>query len=209
MASASPQVSLSERELDALRELANIGCGHAAYALSRLVGGRKVAISVPRSELLPVAEVSGLVGGQSQQIAAVLLDVTGTVTGQLWLVMSEEDARSLAGMLLGRKPEAGPLGEGARSALCETGNIVGSACLSAIGGAFGLRLIPSVPTLTIEAAEKAFAGVLRPLPGDKALVLETRFSMEDRGDMSGHFLLLPELPTLPKLLAAMGVHPTA
>jgi chemotaxis protein CheC len=46
---------LSEAQLDALRELANIGSGTAATALSQMIG-REVRLSVPRALTLPLAD---------------------------------------------------------------------------------------------------------------------------------------------------------
>ena len=45
----------TEMQLDALRELANIGSGTAATALSAMLG-RPVDISVPSARALPLAE---------------------------------------------------------------------------------------------------------------------------------------------------------
>ncbi|MFN7133862.1 MAG: chemotaxis protein CheC, partial [Myxococcales bacterium] len=52
MTLAADPAGLQERDLDALREMTNIGCGHAASALSRLVGDRRVSIEVPCSAVL-------------------------------------------------------------------------------------------------------------------------------------------------------------
>ncbi len=204
----SEMVPLSEPELDALRELANIGCGNAANALSRLLGGPRVSISVPSAEFSPLNKVANRVGGESEPVAAVQLDVSGGISGQLLLVMVETSVRKLAGLLLGSIPSPGPLTAEVRSAILETGNIVGSACLSAIGTAFGLRLMPSIPKLALMPALDALAQVVGPLPGSQALVLETRFSVSGHGELSGHFLILPELPSLPRLLDAMGLTPS-
>ena len=48
-----PSADLQELQRDALREVANIGCGHAANALARLMGGKPVtkAITIDRSDM--------------------------------------------------------------------------------------------------------------------------------------------------------------
>ena len=46
---------LTDLQLDALREVTNIGCGAAATALSQLLGGRRVEMAVTRSHVIPVA----------------------------------------------------------------------------------------------------------------------------------------------------------
>ena len=52
----------NELQMDALREVANIGGGHAATALSRLMGGRRVHVELLRVWVRPAAEVTSLAG---------------------------------------------------------------------------------------------------------------------------------------------------
>jgi chemotaxis protein CheC len=48
--------ALSAQQLDALREVANIGAGHAATALSQITGER-IMISVPELSIAPLDEI--------------------------------------------------------------------------------------------------------------------------------------------------------
>jgi chemotaxis protein CheC len=143
---ASREVSLDERQLDALREVANIGCGHAANALSCLIGGQKVKIEVPRASVIDLGSVAYLEGGPEQPVVGIATDISGGLSGQVLLLMSHDAGHRLAGVLLGKGfAVTGDLAEEVRSALCEVGNILGSACLSAIARAFSLRLVHRFP----------------------------------------------------------------
>ena len=51
---------LKELQLDALREVANIGAGHAATALSMMTG-HTIMIAVPEVNVRPLEEVTDLV----------------------------------------------------------------------------------------------------------------------------------------------------
>ena len=62
---------LKELQLDALKEVANIGAGHAATALSQLTG-RTIMIGVPEVNIRPLEEVPELLGASDEVIAAVL-----------------------------------------------------------------------------------------------------------------------------------------
>ncbi|MGH9260627.1 MAG: chemotaxis protein CheC, partial [Acidimicrobiales bacterium] len=53
---------LKALQIDALREVANIGAGHAATALSQMTNHR-VMISVPRINIARLEEVPDLIGG--------------------------------------------------------------------------------------------------------------------------------------------------
>ena len=62
---------LKESQLDAIREVANIGAGHAATALSGMTN-KTIMITVPRVYVRPLEEACDLVGAPDAVIAAVL-----------------------------------------------------------------------------------------------------------------------------------------
>src|SRR6188768_389881 len=71
---------LSTARLDALREVANIGAGHAATALSTLTGTR-IMISVPMVNIVPPGDfVPEIAPGV--EIVAVQMGMLGDITGQ-------------------------------------------------------------------------------------------------------------------------------
>ncbi len=105
----------NELQLDALREVANIGCGNAANALAQLVGGYAVTVDVPSVLTAPTTELATLLGG-NLPIVAASLEVQGQLSGRLLLVWSEDDARLLTRLLLrGHPPEGHLLEEPRRS----------------------------------------------------------------------------------------------
>ncbi|HBG15144.1 MAG TPA: CheY-P-specific phosphatase CheC, partial [Firmicutes bacterium] len=53
---------LTPLQLDAIREVGNIGAAHAATVLSQLLN-RKVFMTVPQVNILPLAEACDFVGG--------------------------------------------------------------------------------------------------------------------------------------------------
>src|SRR5947207_7586320 len=71
---------LSTARLDALREVANIGAGHAATALSTLTATR-IMISVPMVNVVPPGDfVPEIAPGV--EIVAVRMAMTGDIGGQ-------------------------------------------------------------------------------------------------------------------------------
>lgn len=193
----------SDIQLDALREVANIGCGHAVSALARLVGGRTVNLSVPRAVLATASEVAGLLGGGEAPVVAAKLGMQGQLRGVLMLVLPQEDASALESLLL-RRQDA-PLEE-RESALAEAANIVASACLSAIGTLTGWRLLPTVPVLVRGEAGPLVADAVKEAQGDKRMVvLETRFSAVGIPAVSGQVLLLLDRDSSKSLIARLGV----
>ena len=119
-------VALTHRHVDALREFSNIGVGHAATALSQLIG-KPVSMRVPRVNITPFRRVPQIVGGAETLVAGIHFRVMGNVTGDILVVFPEECARMLMELLLGEPvPAGGEWGEKAASALTEIANILTS-----------------------------------------------------------------------------------
>ncbi|HEX5747228.1 MAG TPA: chemotaxis protein CheC [Archangium sp.] len=195
--------SPSDIQLDALREVANIGCGHAVNALARLVGGRTVNLSVPRAVLASAADVAELLGGAEAPVVAAKLGMEGQLRGVLLLVLPREDSAALEALLLRRQDAPA---EERESALSEAANIVASACLSAIGTLTGWRLLPTVPELVRGPAGLVVSrAVTEAQGGDRMVVLETRFSAVGAPSVSGQVLLVLERDSSRALLTRLGV----
>ncbi len=191
---------LDAKQLDALREVANIGAGHAATALSQLTS-RRILVEVPTVRVggLP-KEASDGVG----DFATVRMQVLGDVTGETLQVFPNHTARRIAGILTGADSGiAESFGEMERSALVEAGNIIAGAYLNALSDFMGMLLLMSVPTMRLGTGPVTEA---RPAAeGEaKALVLETRFRMEGEDNaLDGQFVLVPDPPSVRAILEAI------
>src|SRR6266487_3686643 len=105
---------LKELQIDALREVANIGAGHAATALSQMTN-RRIMISVPRINIARLEEVPELLGNPQDVVAAVLMHMLGDLTGRTLLLFPERVGRRLCDMLLRRRSEERRVGKECRS----------------------------------------------------------------------------------------------
>ena len=200
--------TLNAVQRDALREVANIGAGHAATELSQMTG-RSIMISVPTVHVAPLGDIAPQLAAGSDLVAAVLMDVMGDLTGRTLLVLPKPTVLRLAERMLRRPVGASvALGEMERSALREAGNILSGAYLNALSDFMGLVVLPSPPLLTLDRA----AAVLTPaflrlgtVP-EYVFVVETEFVMQDVADrLHGFFLLLPDPPSLGLILRATRV----
>lgn len=195
----------SELQLDALREVANVGGGHAATALSKLVGGRTVRIEVPQVFFAPVADLQDMVQSDNHPLIAISFQMVGQLTGKVALVLPEEDARSLCTLLVGPGGK-GELSETQLSALCEAGNIVASACLAAVGTFTGLKILPSAPSLSQSRGRNL---ILEPWlgldPSGSMVVMQIQFTTATTPSIRGQLILLPETRSLATLLSRLGL----
>ncbi|OGP82641.1 MAG: CheY-P-specific phosphatase CheC [Deltaproteobacteria bacterium RBG_13_65_10] len=198
-------VALSHRQVDALREVSNIGVGHAATALSQLIG-RQVSMRVPKVNIIPFSEVPKIVGGAELLVIGIYFQVLGDVTGDILVVFPEDSARALIGLLVnGKFDKNGEWSETAISSLNEIGNILASSYLNALGTLLGVTLIPSVPSLAYDMAGAILDTVLieQSRVGDLALLIETEF-FETKRSLRGHFFLVPDPASLALILDRIG-----
>lgn len=201
-------IDLRQAEVDALKEMANIGAGHAATALSQLTN-RRVMIDVPNVGIHPVEEAAAAVGDESQVVAAILIQVLGDLTGRSLMIFDKNCALQLVDVLLGRgQDRTYILGDIERSTLEETANILTGAYLNGLSSLLGLMLIPSVPRLAVDVCGAVLSTSYLNLDKENGIVivLDTRFRF-DPGDtgMSGHFVLLPDAASLNVILKAARV----
>jgi len=197
---------LRELELDALREVANIGAGHAATALSQLTD-RRIMIDVPKVEICSIEEAATSVGDGSSVVAAILMHVLGDMTGRCLMLFEKSCALKLTDLLLNRAAGSTKMfAELEQSSLKETANILTGAYLNGLSDMLGLMLIPSVPSLAIDLCAAVLSTAYLNFGHDhgQVIVLDTRFRFEP-GDssMSGHFVLLPDPASLKVILKAI------
>jgi chemotaxis protein CheC len=185
---------------DALREAANIGGGHAASMLSRLVGGLGVMVEVPRIAPADGAQLVALLGGAGTHVLGAEFTIEGGLDGKLFWVLPKEDARRLGARLLRRPTSAGHLSADEALALSEAANIVASACLSVLSGLTRLKLYPSPPDLADGDVATLLAG-----EGRQGWALETRFQSTDAPSFGGQLLLLLSPEGVKTLLDRLGL----
>ncbi len=192
------------RDVDALQELASIGCGQAISALGKLAG-RRLAMDVPEAwigaEPGAIASFLGSLGGE---LLAVGVKLEGPLTGDLLLALPERDAAALA-TLLGFPPSGPGWSEMAESALLESGNIVGSAFVTAVGTLVGEKLLLSVPTL---ARGSGKACIERLVAHAGSVALATRFSAsgaDGSAALEGLILVMPEPERIAKILSHLDL----
>lgn len=190
----------TELQLDALRELANIGSGTASTALSGMLG-RSVDISVPNAQALPFADAVEVIGDAEAEMTGIVLGIQGDMAGTVLLLVSPEDADAICGML-----GLTPGDEYALSALGEVGNIVGASYINALGSMTGMELEPTPPATATDMLGAIVASVLASaaLTGDMALLLDSNLVVEGE-DCSISFLLVPDQGGVDELLSRLGL----
>jgi chemotaxis protein CheC len=199
--------TLKAIQMDALREVANIGAGHAATALSQMVG-RTIMISVPTINVSRLEDIPPQVAERDEPVAAVLMHMLGDLTGRTLLVFPRSTAVRLAALLLRREPVGEDFTEMEQSAIKEAGNILSSAYMNALSDFMGMMLLPSPPSLAVDMSTAVLTTAYLQFGSDKDYVfcVESEFLMGDLDErMRGFFLLLPDPASLQAILKAVRV----
>ena len=197
---------LNEQQLDALREISNVGMGHAATALSQLTG-KTIHLEVPRVMLTDTLRIPEELGDAEQTVVGINLRMLGNAQGHILIVFPWDNAvRILERLLSQKRPGGNSLTEMELSALNELGNILASTYLNALGELLHMTLIPSVPHLCINDASTVIANALAEFGevGGVTLMLDTEFFSKDER-VSGQFFLLPTPSSLEVILTALGI----
>lgn len=197
--------AMSSQYVDVLKELGNIGAGNAMTALAQMLQC-KVDMRVPLVRLLEFSEIGEVMGGEEQIMAGIYLAVEGDITGSIMFLLEKGSAMHLVEKLMGMPAsEDGTFSEMEISALQEIGNIITGSYLNSLSAMTGLKIMPSIPALSID-----MAGAILSVPaiefgliGDNILMIETQFS-DDR-NIEGYFILVPDLESYEKILSSLGL----
>ena len=198
---------MSSARFDALREVANIGAGHAATALSTLTSTR-IMISVPMVNIVPPSDfVPEIAPGV--QVVAVQMGVSGSITGRTVFLLPVTAGIQLAERML-RRPRGSStgLGELEQSALNEAGNILAGAYLTALSEFLKMRLMLSPPSLSTGDTTHALdaLGDHNPRAEAPILCVETEFFLQEPSEsLQGFFLLVPDADAFDAIFRAVRV----
>jgi chemotaxis protein CheC len=200
--------SLKPMQLDALREVANIGAGHAATALSTMTGGT-IMITVPTINVARLEDVPPQISAPEEPVAAVLMHMLGDLTGRTLLVFPKPTALRLSELMLRRaQGTSTELGTLEQSAIKEAGNILSGAYMNALSDFMGLMLLPSPPSLAVDMSAAVLTTAYLQFGSDKDFVfcVESQFFMKEVNEyLRGFFLLLPDFASLQAILRAVRV----
>jgi chemotaxis protein CheC len=204
--------SISDIHLDILKEVGNIGAGHAATALSTLLN-TKIDMKVPRVRVVSFDEVMELAGGAENVVASVFLRIEGDAPGSMFFILPLPQAEKYIGQLIKKQSfsfSEEQDNELALSALQELGNILSGSYLSSLSDFTQLSLYPSVPALSIDMVGAVISFGLLELSqvSDYAIVIDTALDEEDTqmpDSVNGHFFLLPDPDSFHTIFSALGV----
>jgi chemotaxis protein CheC len=197
---------LSEIQLDALREISGIGAGHAATALSDLVG-RVVRLEVPTIEILDIAEVPGIFGGAEEPAGAAFASIEGRIGGGVLAMGSPETLASLLEMLGETSADSPRLpDEKLAGILAEVARRLFDSHLTAVSDMTGLASHASDVVWAYDMAGALLEAVVAEIGSraDQALLVRTAFIDANR-TVEAAFFFVPAPESLAAILSSLGL----
>lgn len=197
-------INFNPMQLDALKEIGNIGAGNAATALSQLIN-KKVDMSVPAVNIISFKEIFSRIGGE-ELVVAVIVRVLGDTPGNILFVFEHQTALEMIEDLTGIRDKQ--INEMGSSVLCEIGNIISSSYMNAIAKFTNLVIMPSVPAVTIDmlGAILSTTFIESGQYDECVLDIETIFLKDKIKNIGGHFYYIPMPGSLEKMLNTLGVN---
>ncbi len=197
-------MKLNKLDLDALREICNIGAGHASTALSEMTN-KTVDINFPAVKGYQIEKIPSLIGKPEELVVTVYLKISGEAkeksmhVGSFLLIFNEEEAINFANLVQNKK--SSQLKELDKDALKETGNILSGACLNAISQFLDFKLVESLPDISVDMLNSTLDALLAGMAhiSKDSIVFKTDFSIE-KHKIKSYFLLFFDPSIYPLLL---------
>jgi chemotaxis protein CheC len=200
-----PALTLNDLQRDALKEVGNIGAGHAATALSQLLN-TTVKLAEPTIDVLKFRDLAQRMGSPERSVAALHMYIRGEAPGQMVVLFDRDQAAEFVNVFIKRIIGDIQIFDSiVDSTLKELGNIIAGSYLTALISLTGINLLPSVPTLSYGTVQAAFRTLMSILPDQDVFLIESQFLDKDRA-VSGQFILIPETGSLQPLLSVFGVN---
>jgi chemotaxis protein CheC len=195
-------MALNELQRDALGEIFNIGVGRAASSLSQIVNDT-VLLSAPEVTLVRREDASKvLLGSEFRQFSTVSQNFSGAFDAEAMLIFPESNALEIVRLMVGPHMSIEELSEFEQEAMCEVGNIILNACMSALADLFHIALNGTLPVHRFGDTESlAFLG------GDDQMVLVLQVDMTiSQQRVQGHILFLLSVVSMRSMLDCLDAY---
>jgi chemotaxis protein CheC len=195
--------TLTEFQKDALKEVGNIGIGHATTSLSQMVN-KRVWISLPDLKLIPLIKVPDLVKNEAPVIG-IILELTKDTKGFLLLLLSKKSAKYLINLVLGAINETETFDEMEQSVLKEVGNIMSGTYITSLSNFLGIAIGLSPPLNIYDMADAIINQIVCMMSRDveDVLFINTEFTINTE-KIEGKILIFTDSASLSKILDSIN-----
>ena len=206
MSCDASEAAIDELQLDALKELGNVGASWASTALSKLAR-KDMMIDVTQCHVETLRHMPVWFREPGQEVAVVSINVNGDDKSHIIMLFPRNIATWLSDLMFGRDHSEGRgLTEDDRDALVEMGDICIREYLNPISRFLVTDMMPAPPSVSIDAVGtgSAFPEWVLQRYGDHCVWIETNFVDANKG-FQGSILFLPDPATQQLTFRKFGV----
>lgn len=167
-------------KLEVLHQLFSSATHDASAAMCRWTNGL-ITLSLDEVREIPLEAICSELKIEDDLLTMVVLSLEGDLGGAMVLTFDNHNGRQLVASLLGREvDEDGPWSELEKSALTETGNILGCAYMNALTRLIDRELVPSAPYFIQDYGASVLqqALMVQAMTSDQVLICRTGFHRE-------------------------------
>ena len=201
-------MTISGEDLDALREIINIGVGRAAASLNEMLD-REVRLNVPSVRVAMPEEVESALGAAAgAQVACVRVRFGGGLSGSADLLFPSVAASKLVALLMGEDEYPEDLDGLRAGALTEVGNVLLNSLMGSITNLAGEHIDYDLPAYSEESTQQVESS-LRGAHNAAVLLARAQFFVDSTGPegvderIDGEVTLLLEVDSLERLVARL------
>jgi len=182
-----------ENRISGLDNLALLGSDKIACALSRWLG-IKIYPRHPRASIDHYSKLADITSSPEEPVTAILVKVSGDIDGYLLFLFDEKSSLEIVKRLLPRNRGSNFVWDDlTKSAMEETGNIIGTAFLNAVAGSLGLEIYPSSPVTAFDISSAIIETVMTHLASHGEHYLSFRASFySEMNVINGTFAMIPD-----------------
>jgi chemotaxis protein CheC len=187
--------------MEKLKTIAGDGVNNAADGFSGMVG-RKIHVSNPTAELVPVLSIPKIAGRLDDDAVGIYLRFKGDVDGQIMMIIPFQKAMELVDLMTQVAPgTTQQLGSLERSALGELGNLCGSFFLNSIARTTKTKIHPTPPAIMVDLVGAILDIVVATSGGisEHALLVQANFTDGAR-HVEADFWVIPDMNSLNEMV---------
>jgi len=188
------EMQCDDVRLGGLRELFSSATHDASAAMCRWTNGL-ITVALDDVREIPLEEISSQLEIGDELLTMVALTLEGEMGGNLILVFDELNGRQLAATLLGEEAAGdGQWSDLEKSALTESGNILGCAYVNALTRLLAHDLVPSAPYFIQDFGVSVLqqAVMAQALTNDMLLLCDIAFHRKDE-NLDWRMVFVPTL----------------
>lgn len=201
-------IDLTPLQLDAFKEIANIGGNNAATCLSQLISA-PIKIVSPSMSLVSLSNfIESIATKNDQMFVVAKMEVLGGAPGNMLLILNYNDASHIVDLLLGRKRKnihEYEMDLVEHQALKHVSILLAASYLYALSKFLRMPIVPGDPVLRSITIRETVEYILTPLAqvAYSGFLIQNEF-MEASNKLEGRLLYLPYQQALDTILVVIN-----